>query len=272
MKKDKLRSVSVVINTLNEENNIQGCIESVKSIADEIIVCDMHSEDKTVEKAKERRATVVYYEKSEYVEPARYYAISNASYEWVLVIDADERLTERLATKLKAIIKKNKVDVVFVAVLSNYFGKFIRHGGFFNNNFPRFFRKKVYLETYDKRDEFIHRAFINLKTKVGNRIILPLTYFIEHYPYFSIKSYIDKTVGKYAFIEAKNMFNKGVRFKLHKVIFQPLKVFIAAYIFRAGFLDGIEGFILAVLYMVFRFAVWANLWFLENTKEKGSLS
>jgi len=269
MTRDKMKKISVVINTLNEEHNIRRCIESVKRIADEIVICDMYSQDRTVEIAKEYRALVIYHEKTGYVEPARYYAISNASCEWVLVIDADEVMTEKLAGKLEEIVREDKVDVVFLGMLYNYFGKFIRYGGFFNNNnFPRLFRKKVYIETYDKRDEFVHNQFFNLKEKVRNRIKLPLDYFIEHYDSPTIKSYIDKTIGMYSFIEAQNMLKVGKRFKLYMLIFEPLKVFVMAYIIRAGFLDGVEGFMLCVFYAVFRFSVWANLWFLERNSQR----
>jgi len=269
---DKSKGISVVINTLNEEGNIRRCIESVKCIADEVVVCDMHSQDKTVEIAGKLGAVIIYHEKTGYVEPGRYHAISSASYEWVLVIDADEVMTERLAAKLKEIVRQDRVDVVFMGILFNYFGKFIRHGGFFTNNFPRLFRKNVYLETYDERDNFVHRGFLNLKEKAANRIKLPLDYYIEHYPYPTIKSYIDKTIGMYSLVEAKNMFDKKEKFRLYKLLFQPLKSFMVMYIMRVGFLDGFEGFILATFYAVFRFAVWANLWFLENNSQRRSIS
>jgi glycosyltransferase involved in cell wall biosynthesis len=227
----------------------------------------MHSEDKTIEIAKSFGANIVYHEKTGYAGPARRYAISNAAYEWVLVIDADEVMTEKLAEKLKEIVREDKVDVVFFGILYNYFGKFIRHGGFFNNkNHPRLFRKRVYMETYDRRDEVVDREFFNLREKAKNRIRLPLEYFIEHYPYPTIKSYVDKTIGKYALIGAQNMFDTGEKFKLYMLIFEPLKVFVMAYIVRAGFLDGIEGFILATLYAAYRFTTWANLWYLEKNR------
>lgn len=268
MMQSKSKVISVVINTLNEEANIRRCIESVKGIADEIVICDMHSADRTVEIAKECGAVVIYHEKTGYVEPARRYAISAAAYEWVLVIDADEVMTGKLAEKIKEIVREDKADVVFFGILYNYFGKFIRHGGFFNNNnFPRLFRKKVYMETYDRRDEFVHHGFTNLKEKANNRIKLPLEYFIEHYPYPTIKSYIDKTIGRFALIEAQNMLDGGEKFKVYMLIFEPLKVFVMSYIIRAGFLDGVEGFILITLYAMFRFAVWANLWFLEKNSQ-----
>lgn len=268
MTQNKLKAISVVVNTLNEEANIRRCIESIKHLADEIVICDMYSEDKTVEIAREYGARIVYHEKTGFVEPARYYAISSATYEWVLVIDADEVMTEKLAEKIKQIVRKDKVDVVFFGILYNYFGKFIRHGGFFNShNFPRLFRKKTYIETYDQRDEFVHHGFLNLKEKAHNRIKLPLEYFIEHYAYPDIKSYVNKTIGRYALIEAQNMFDWGKKFRLYMLILDPLKVLVMAYIVRAGFLDGMEGFILAVLYAVFRFTVWTNLWYLEKYQE-----
>ncbi|MDP2913124.1 MAG: glycosyltransferase [Candidatus Omnitrophota bacterium] len=261
-----MKTISIVINTLNEERNIRGCIESVKPIADEIIVCDMYSNDKTVKIAREEGAVVVYHEKTGYVEPARYFAILKASSEWVLVLDADERMTAKLAAKLKDIAEEDETDVVFIGILYNYFGKPIRHGGFFNNIFPRFFKRQTYFETYDKNDVFVHRDLCNLK-KAKNQIRLPLAYFLEHYPYPSVKSYVDKTVGRYALIEAELMFNRKEQFKLYKLICQPIKAFTAAYVIRAGFLDGMEGFILAVLYSAYRFAIWANLWFLEKNEK-----
>jgi glycosyltransferase involved in cell wall biosynthesis len=230
-------------------------------------VCDGHSEDKTVVIAKECGAVIVEDKRFGYPEPARHRAISKASCEWVLVIDADEVLTEKLALKIQEIIEEGKIDVVYVGILYNYFGKCIRHGGFFNNrNFPRVFRKKIYMETYDKRDEFVHHGFTNIKEKAKNSVRLPLEYFIEHYPYPDIKSYVDKTIGRYALIEAQNMRDLGQGFRLSMMILEPIKVFLAAYIIRRGFLDGMEGFILAALYSVYRFCVWANLWFFMKGK------
>src|ERR1035437_3052148 len=98
-----MNKISLVVNTLNEELNIRECIESAKYLVDEIIVCDMHSEDKTVEIAKSLNAKVFYHEKMGYADPARYYAISQATCEWVLVLDADERMTPDLVSKLKLI-------------------------------------------------------------------------------------------------------------------------------------------------------------------------
>src|SRR5688572_27812596 len=95
--------IAVVINTLNEESNIGNCIDSVLELADEIVVCDMHSEDRTLEIARQKGARVVLHPRTGFVEPARRFAISQARHEWVLVLDADERMTDMLAARLKEI-------------------------------------------------------------------------------------------------------------------------------------------------------------------------
>lgn len=260
--------ISVVINTLNEEKNIVDCIKSVKSLADEIVVCDMHSEDKTVELAKQYGAKVFYYERIDHVEPARYYTISQTSYEWIVVLDADERMTKDLSDRLKNICSENKVDLVLVGVLFNYFGSYVKYGGFYSNTFPRIFRKSLYFKAYDKKEEKVHANFRNMEAKTKNKIQLPKDFYIIHEAYPTIQKYVHKTIGKYASLEANELHKQGEKFKLSKLILQPVKTFILLYFFKRGFLEGVRGLILCVLYSVFRFTVWANLWFLEQSKNK----
>src|SRR3989344_2370341 len=94
-----INKISVVINTLNEEKNIERVIKST-SWADEIIVCDMYSTDRTVEFARKSGAKIVFHKKLNYVEPARNFAISKASNEWVLILDSDEEIPSTLSEKL----------------------------------------------------------------------------------------------------------------------------------------------------------------------------
>jgi glycosyltransferase involved in cell wall biosynthesis len=110
-------TISVVINTYNEEANIKKCIESVLSFADEIVVCDMYSEDNTVSIAQSYGATIIYHEKVGFVEPARYFAISNAKGMWILVLDADEFIEENVKIKLKELILKPDVDLITLGKL-----------------------------------------------------------------------------------------------------------------------------------------------------------
>ena len=254
--------ISLVINTLNEEKNIQECIVSAKKWVNEIIVCDMHSDDATVEIAKSLGAKIIYHERIGYVEPARYLAISQALNEWVLVLDADERLTSKLGEKLVSVAKDTRYDAVSFASLFEYFG------GFFNNNWTRFFKKEVYLKTYNKNELTVHQNF-NALFRLGKKRRLTLTkqYHIVHHAYPTIEKYITKTVDRYARIEAEQKFIKRERFSILKMIYDLVKTFLMSYIMRRGFLDGTKGLILCFFYAAYRFNIWANLWFLEK-KEK----
>ncbi|MCX6704644.1 MAG: glycosyltransferase family 2 protein, partial [Candidatus Woesebacteria bacterium] len=103
-----MAKISVVINTLNEEKNLPRAIASVKGLANEVVVCDMESGDKTVEVARSLGAKVFAHEKTGYVEPARNFAVSKASNPWVLVLDADEEVPDKLALKISQILKNPK--------------------------------------------------------------------------------------------------------------------------------------------------------------------
>ncbi|MCX6704287.1 MAG: glycosyltransferase family 2 protein [Candidatus Woesebacteria bacterium] len=107
-----MAKISVVINTLNEEKNLPRAIASVKGLANEIVICDMESEDRTVDLAKSLGAKVFTHGKTGYVEPARNFAVSKASNPWVLVLDADEEVPDKLALKISQILKNPKAHAV----------------------------------------------------------------------------------------------------------------------------------------------------------------
>lgn len=265
-------SSSVVINTLNEEDNIEACIRSIQSFAREIIVCDMHSDDRTVEIAQSLGARIVYHERTGYVEPARYYAISQAQHDWVLVLDADERMTDFLAQRLQEIAQQNNVDLVLFGVLYNYFGGYVRYGGFYQTNFPRFFRRTTYLQTYQASETLVHQNFRELERADIPRIQLPGEYYILHEAYPTVEKYIYKTIGMYARLEAEQRVSKGERFVAWRMMAEPIREFLRKFLGRQGYRDGWRGFILATLYAVFRFAVWANIWFLQGTQKQTVVS
>ena len=108
-----MSKISVVINTLNEEKNLPRVLASVKKLADEIVVVDMESNDKTREIARKAGARVFKHKRMGYVEPARNFAIGKAKSEWILILDADELVTETLAKKLKGISNKSGYGYFF---------------------------------------------------------------------------------------------------------------------------------------------------------------
>jgi glycosyltransferase involved in cell wall biosynthesis len=263
-----MNKISLVVNTLNEENNIADCINSVGKWVDEVIVCDMYSEDRTIEIAKALGAKIIYHERTEFVEPARFYAINHVSHEWVLVLDADEKMTDKLGQKLKEIANENAVDAVSFASLFNYFGGPVYKGGFFNNYWTRFFRKQIYLDCYNEKELMVHQNFnALLKLSKKRRKTLSLDYYILHNAYPTIEKYINKSVDYYARVEAMQWHENREKFSVVKMLFELIKTFIMTYFVRRGFLDGTRGLILSVYYSVYRFNVWANLWFLEQQKK-----
>lgn len=265
------KKISIVINTLNEEKNIDACIKSVEGFADEIIVCDMYSDDCTIEIAEGLGAKIVYHERTGFVEPARHYAISQANNEWVLVVDADERMTEKLAQRLKQIAQMDCYDVVMFGILYEYFGDFVWHGGFYQTNFPRFFRKEIYFQTYSEADETAHQNFRSIGQVKDRKIELSPEYHLLHLAYPTIEKYVCKTLGMYACVEAKQYFQEERKFSVWQLISDPIKTFVKKFGFKQGFRDGVRGFILAVLYAGYRFAIWANVWLLEElAKQKDS--
>lgn len=135
--------ISVVINTYNAEAHLRKVLESVKDF-DEILICDMHSTDKTLEIAEEYGATIVYHENTGFVEPAKMFAIQSARYEWVLTIDADEIVTPQLKDFLYDQLRRKDCPEGIWIPRKNYFmGRFMRCT--YPNYLLRFFRKeKIY--------------------------------------------------------------------------------------------------------------------------------
>ncbi|MEA4907228.1 MAG: glycosyltransferase family 2 protein [Anaerolineaceae bacterium] len=260
--------ISVVINTLNEQDNLADCIASVQGFADEIVVCDMYSEDGTVEIARQHGANVVFHERTGFVEPARKFAISQATGEYILVLDADERMTSVLAGRLKEIVAQGRADVVAFGNLFNYFGAPVWYGGFYWLEWRRFFRKQVYLETYTEDEALVHHNFAAL-TASQNIIHLPGEYHLNHLAYPTIEKFVAKTVGKYARMEGEQQYALGRRFSLWKLCSEPPKEFLRKFVWQGGFKDGVRGLILAGLYAAYRFSFWANLWFAGEKERLG---
>jgi glycosyltransferase involved in cell wall biosynthesis len=203
-----------------------------------------------------------------FVEPARHYAISQANQEWVLVLDADERMTEPLALKLAEIAQENICDVVSLSILYWYFGGWVHHGGFSPNKWHRFFRKSAYLKVYNSNEEIVHNNFEGLK-QIKNKVILPPSFHILHLAYPTIEKYMCKTLGHYAVIEAEAYYQQGRRFSFLRMLGEPLYEIIKRFILKGGFRDGMRGFILVIFRAGYRFSIWANVWLLEQLEKKG---
>ncbi|MCL4385952.1 MAG: glycosyltransferase family 2 protein [Cyanobacteria bacterium] len=141
-----MQKITILIHTYNEEKNIEGCLTSAKLLSNNIIVIDMHSNDQTVELAKKSGAIIYSFPYYSYVEPSREYAISKVKTEWFFILDADEKITEKLSEEVLDCIK-NEEYTHFKIPRKNIFGgfKWLKHGGWWPDYQIRLINKRHFI-------------------------------------------------------------------------------------------------------------------------------
>ncbi len=254
-------TLSVVINTLNEEENLLNAIKSVKNLSDEIIVVDMMSDDKTQEIAKKLGAKVYEHEKMGYVEPARNFAISKATGDWILILDADERITPELHTKIKQIINsENPQDYYRIPRKNLVFGKWLRHSRWWPDYNIRLF-KKGYVEW----NEVIHSVPMtrgdgaDLEAIDENAIV--------HYHYVSIDQYVER-MNRYTTHQAIALAQNKYNFNWKDIITKPTNEFLSRYFEGEGYKDGVHGLALSGLQAFSELVVYLKVWQMNNFKKQ----
>ncbi|MHA1753211.1 MAG: glycosyltransferase family 2 protein [Candidatus Helarchaeota archaeon] len=245
---DSKAKLSVVIITKNEERNIKQCLESVKW-ADEIIVVDAESVDRTVEIAKQYTDKVFIKPWSGF-GPQKNWGISKAKYNWIFIIDADERVTPELKEEILAAIDNSNNVCAFQIPRKNYFlGKWFKYKGEYPNYQLRLFKKgKAWYN-----DVQIHENLI-VKGKIGY-LKEPLL----HFPINSIEDYFIR-FNQYTTLAAieKNKRRKS-RVRIWDLIFRPMATFIKMYIIKQGFRHGKSGFIFSILDSFFTYVKYLKL-------------
>lgn len=244
--------ISVVVNTWNEEKNIKRCLESVKW-TDEIVVVDMHSQDKTVEIAQKLGAKVYSYKYTTYVEPARNFALSKVTGDWILVLDADEDIPPELAKTLQKLAKKPEGFSFFCLPRKNIiFGKWIKHSRWWPDHIVRFF-KKGSVTWSDK----IHSVPLtrgegkDLPAKEANAIV--------HYHYQSISQYLQR-LNRYTAIQAKELIKSGYKFTWQDLLKKPTGEFLSRFFAGEGYKDGLHGLVLALLQAFSEMVKYLKVW------------
>jgi len=228
--------LSVVIITFNEEKNIGRCIDSVKNVADEIIVVDSCSTDKTAEIAKSKGAEVILQPFLGYVEQKNM-ALEVANSDFVLSLDADEALDKILESSI--LEAKNDFNFKGYSMnrCTNYCGKFIRHGAWYPDKKLRLIDKKnAYWGGDNPHDKLILKDEGPIKHLKGD---------ILHYSYNSIEEHVQQN-NKFSTISAETYFKRGKKTNVFKMIAHPFWAFFLGYILRGGFLDGFYGFVVAL--------------------------
>lgn len=227
-------SLSVIVIVKNEESTIRECLASV-AWADEIIVLDSGSTDQTVAICKEYTEHV-YETDWPGFGPQKNRALEYASNEWVLSIDADERISYDLQTEIKRVIQMPKrYDAYSMPRRSNYCGRYMKHSGWWPDHVVRLFRRGK----AEFSDDLVHERII-VQGKVGK-----LKEPIIHESLLTLEQILD-TMNSYSTAGAKMMAEEQQQASLCKAICHGTWTFIRTYFLRAGFLDGKEGFMLAI--------------------------
>lgn len=243
--------ISVVINTLNEENNIASAMASVKW-ADEVIVCDMYSEDKTVLVAKRLGAQIYYHKKTGFVEPARNYAISKAKGDWVLILDADEEVGQKLKDELVKLSEENSIDYLKIPRKNIIFNKWMKNAIWWPDYNIRFFKKGVV-----KWSDRIHRP--PEVVGIGHQLPIKEELAIIHHHYNSVGQFIDR-MNRYTDVQAVELIESGYKFMWRDVIRKPLSEFLSRYFAGNGYQDGLHGLALSMLQAVSFVVVYLKVW------------
>lgn len=252
--------LSVVINTFNEEKNIERAIKSV-SWADEILVCDMYSDDDTAVIAKKLGAKIIFHKRVGFVEPARNLAISKAENDWILILDADEEVSDGLKDKILEIISRDGVVThVEIPRKNIIFNKALKGSMWWPDYNIRLFKK----------DSVIWNNKIHSRPKtLGQGLILaPLeNNAITHHHYSSISQFILR-LDRYTSIQAKELKDSGYQFDWKDLITKPLGEFLSRFYANRGFDDGLHGLALSLLQAFSHFVMYLKVWEKETFEQK----
>ncbi len=250
--------ISVVINTLNEAENVARAIKSV-DWADEVVVCDMYSEDNTKDVARKLGAKVVFHKREEFVEKARNFALSKAGNDWILVIDPDEEIPPTLAKRLQEMAADLKqISYVRLPRKNLIFGRVMKASMWWPDYNVRFFRKGA-VSWIDN----IHRS----PEVKGEGIDLPAEegLSITHYHYSSIVQFLERMI-RYTKVQAEELRKEGYKFDWKDLIKKPLSEFLSRFFANKGFEDGLHGLALSFLQSFSFLIVYLRLWEMEGFK------
>ena len=230
-----MQKLSAVIITFNEERNIARCLESLHGVADEIVVIDSFSTDKTQDIVAKYNAIFIQHAFEGHIQQKNY-ALGQASNDLVISLDADEALSETLRNNILKVKIGNIADGYSMNRLSNYCGHWIRHGSWYPDKKLRLFdRTKVQWAGFNPHDK---------AEAIEGSVINHLDGDILHYTYYTIEEHVKK-LDYFSSIAANAYFNKNKKAGWFDLAVRPGFAFFRDFILRAGFLDGYYGWVIA---------------------------
>lgn len=227
--------LSVIIITKNEADNIQACLDSVR-FANQWIIVDSGSTDNTVAIARAAGATVIETADWPGFGPQKNRALDAADGDWILSLDADERIPPALRDEILAAMQASSHSSYALPRLSSFCGHFIRHAGWYPDYIVRLFKKDAGRFSAD----LVHESVI-IKQGTPDRLKTP----IIHYSYVDDDAYLRK-LGQYSSLGAQQAYAAGKRSSLRKAILHACSAFLRSYVFKRGFLDGRAGLMVAI--------------------------
>ena len=249
--------ISAVVLAKNEEKNIQRCLESL-SWCDEVIVIDDHSTDKTVEIAKKAGVKIYTNSLDNDFSAQRTFGLAKASGDWVLFVDADEKVTSALWYEIMAHTNNptNPYVGFYMRRIDTMWGKELKHGETGN----------IKLLRIAKKDAGHWQGKVHEKWKVKGKTLV-LKKALLHYPHSTIEIFL-REINYYTDLRAAELFKKKVQVKAWQIIVYPKGKFFVNYILKAGFLDGLPGLVFALMMSFHSFLVRGKLWLMWQKKTK----
>ena len=254
--------ISVIVLTRNEERNIRECLRSV-DWSDDIVVVDSGSTDRTVDLARLHTPKVIASEWLGYAE-TKSLAVTHTVHDWVLWLDADERVMPGLAAEIKQVVERDRAGErgYEVARRAYFLGKWIRHCGWYPGYVVRLFRKDSARFVATR----VHER-LEISGPVGR-----LNGDLLHYTDATLGQYLAK-FNRYTTLAAEDLADKGRDASLYDLVVRPPYMLLKMYVLRLGFLDGMHGLVLSLLSSAYVFWKYAKLWDLRRAqRERGEHS
>ena len=253
--------ISAAIIAKNEEKNIKGCIESLKGWADEVVVIDGYSEDRTVLIAEGLGAKVIKHRFEGDFSKERNLGIEEATGDWVLHLDADDRVTREFKETVDGVIDNSDgIDVYKFRRKSFFLGHFMEHGGWYH-----------YIPNFVRRDRVKFEGVLHERPVYDGKTGT-IEADIEHYPFDNITQFITRH-NRYSSIEAEKIFKREGTSKLKEVkrnaIRKTFKIYWKMYVKKKGHKEGMHGLVFSILFAFMNFLVWVKYWEICTNSEKG---
>ncbi|KAA8671120.1 glycosyltransferase family 2 protein [Vibrio gigantis] len=252
-------TLAVALIVKNEAKNLDACLKTVADWVNEIVILDSGSTDETEEVA--RKYTEKFHVNKDWpgFGPQRRLAQEYVESDFILWLDADERITDELKVSIQQAVEKNEQNTLYnICRLSWVFGRYIRHCGWYPDRVVRLYPTQ--LTQYD--DSLVHEKVeistdMNVKELSGDAI---------HYTYNDLHHYLVKSAG-YAQAWAEQREKRGKKSSILEGMFHAVACFLKMYVFKAGFLDGKQGFLLSVLSAHSTLVKYADLWIRTSTEK-----